>query len=340
MSAEHKIRWGILGPGNIAQDFLAGAAGSHTGIVAAIGARNPAKPGLAQAFPGIRLVAGYDALIADPDLDAIYIALPHPFHAEWAIKASNAGKHVLCEKPMAMSAAQVEAMYAAAQQAGTFLGEAVMYRFHPLTARIITLLRDGAIGDVRMIRSNFGFAFPRVDPDHRLFAPSLGGGAILDIGGYPLTMARLIAGYRTPGGIVEPVSVKASAHIGQTGVDEWSSALLAFPGGILADLSCSISVRQDNVLHVMGTAGRMEVDDFWFGTGKTGGVATIRLIRPDGTVEPITVEEPRHLYAFQFEAANEAIRAKAPGFAWPGMTREDTLANAHALDRWLAEALA
>jgi len=331
------VRWGILGPGTIARDFLAGAAGSATGVVAALGTRNPDKPELAEHFPGIRVVSGYEALIADPAIDAIYIATPHVHHARWAIAAAEGGKHVLCEKPMGVSAEEVEAMFAAARAAGTFLGEAFMYRFHPLASRIVELIRSDAIGEVRMIRSSFGFAVPEAaHAGHRLFQPELGGGAILDLAGYPVSMAGLIAGARS-GGIPMPEQVKAVGHIGISGVDEWTSALLRFPGGITADLSCSVTVRQENVLHVMGTTGRLEVDQFWFAGGKTGGLNTMRLIRPDGTREAIAVDEPRHLYSFQFEAANQAIQSGATEFAHPGLDAADSIATARIVDRWLAE---
>lgn len=332
------VRWGILGPGNIARDFLAGAAGSATGTIVALGSRNPNRPELAEHFPGIRVVTGYEALIADPEVDAIYIATPHSHHAHWAIAAARGGKHVLCEKPMGVCAAETEAMFATARAAGTFLGEAFMYRFHPLATRIAELIRADAIGEVRMIRSSFGFAVPEAArPGHRLFQPELGGGAILDLAGYPVSMAGLIAGARNGGNIPLPCAVKAVAHFGPSGVEEWTSALLRFPGGITADLSCSVTVRQDNVLHVMGSTGRLEVDQFWFAGGKTGGVNTMRLIRPDGTREEIAVDEPRHLYSFQFEAANQAILSGATEFAHPGLDAADSIATARIVDRWLAE---
>ncbi|WP_342248683.1 Gfo/Idh/MocA family protein [Sphingomonas sp. OTU376] len=332
------VRWGILGPGNIARDFLAGAAGSTTGTIAALGTRNPNRPELAAHFPGIRVVTGYEALIADPGIDAIYIATPHSHHAHWAIAAAQAGKHVLCEKPMGVCAAETEAMFIAARTAGTFLGEAFMYRFHPLASRIAELIRADAIGAIRMIRSSFGFAVPEeARAGHRLFKPELGGGAILDLAGYPVSMAGLIAGARTGGAIPMPNMIRAIGHIGPSGVDEWTSALLRFPGGITADLSCSISVRQENVLHVMGTTGRLEVDQFWFAGGKTGGVNTMRLIRPDGSREDFAVEEPRHLYSFQFEAANRAIRSGSREFAQPGLDAADSITTARIVDRWLAE---
>lgn len=330
------VRWGILGPGNIARDFLAGAAGSPCGTIAALGARDPAKPGLATDFPGIRIVSGYQALIDDPEVEAVYVATPHVLHAQWAIAAARAGKHVLCEKPMGVDATEVEAMFAAARAAGTFMGEAFMYRFHPLTARITDLVRSGAIGDVGMIRSSFGFAAnPAVAP--RLFDPALGGGALLDLAGYPVSMTALIAGCATGDALPEPETLKAIAHYGAAGVDETTAALLVYPGGIVAELTCSIAVRQENVLHIMGSTGRLEVDQFWFAGGKTGGVNTIRLIRPDGTREAYPVDEPRHLYGFQFRAANRAIRDGQRAFPRPGLNADDSLAVARTVDRWAEE---
>ncbi len=145
-------------------------------------------------FPNARIVHGYEALLNESDIDAIYIATPHTGHAEWAIKALRAGKHVLVEKPIGLSAFEAEAIFHEARKAGKFAGEAFMYRFHPQTRRLIELIKEGAIGDLRIIRSSFGFNMGRVQPDHRLFANATAGGGILDVGCYPVSMARLIAG--------------------------------------------------------------------------------------------------------------------------------------------------
>ncbi|WP_428333207.1 Gfo/Idh/MocA family protein [Novosphingobium sp.] len=329
------IRWGILGPGGIAREFLAGAAGSATGSVVAVGTRSPEKPELARDFPGARVHDGYEALLADPDVDAIYIATPHPFHAEWAIKAAQAGKHVLCEKPAAMSAAEVEAMFAAATRAGTFLGEAFMYRLHPMTAFILDLLKGGKIGELRLIRSSFGFAIPVFLPWHRLFKPELGGGAILDLGGYPLSIARLIAGYADASDDLIPLAISGFSRNGATGVEEIASANATFANGVIAQMSISLAQWQDNCLVLMGTAGRLEIDEFWFGSGKTGGTKAIRFIPPHGPAETIPFNDDRNVYSFQFEAANAAIASGQTRFSYPGMTEADSHANARALDMWL-----
>lgn len=339
MTATTPIRWGILGPGSIAQSFAGGVSASRTGKLVAIGARNPGKPSLAESFPGARILDGYDALLADPEVDAVYISIPHPGHAQWAIRAAEAGKHVLCEKPLALTAFEADAMIHAARKAGTFLGEAFMYRLHPQTLKLVELIRSGVIGEIRMIKSSFGFAMPGFMPQHRLYANDLAGGGILDVGGYPVSMVRLIAGAAVGKPFAEPDKVVGTAHLGQSGVDEWASALLHFPGGIVAEVSCSISLNQDNVLRIFGTKGRIEVPDFWFAGGNRDvGLGRIDVIASDGARETISVDEKRHVYSFEVDAAGEAIRAGRQEFAWPGMAWAESLGTLRVLDRWRAAA--
>ncbi len=336
MSSESSpVRWGIVGPGDIAKAFLGGVNHSRTGQLVAIGTRNPKKEGLAEAFPNARIVDGYQALIDDPDVEAVYISTPHPGHAEWAIKAAEAGKHVLIEKPMALTAFEIDAVLHAHRKAGTFAGEAFMYRLHPQTAKLGELIASGAIGEVRMVKSSFGFAMPRVMPEHRLYANDLAGGGILDVGGYPVSMSRFIAGAAAGKPFLDPIKVVGAAHLGETGVDEWASAVLRFPNNIIAEVSCSISVQQENVLRIIGTTGRIEVPDFWFAGGnRDQGLGKIDLILRDGKRETISVNETRHLYAFEVDAAGEAIRAGRQEFAPPGMSWADSLGNARVLDQW------
>jgi predicted dehydrogenase/aryl-alcohol dehydrogenase-like predicted oxidoreductase len=336
MSSEPSpVRWGIVGPGEIAKAFLGGVNYSRTGRLVAIGTRNPKKEGLAEAFPNARILDGYQALIDDPDVEAVYISTPHPGHAEWAIKAAEAGKHVLVEKPMALTAFEIDAVLHAHRKAGTFAGEAFMYRLHPQTAKLGELVASGAIGEVRMIKSSFGFAMPRVMPEHRLYANDLAGGGILDVGGYPVSMSRFIAGAAAGKPFLDPIKVVGAAYLGETGVDEWASAVLRFPNNIIAEVSCSISVQQENVLRIIGTTGRIEVPDFWFAGGnRDQGLGKIDLILRDAKRETISVNETRHLYAFEVDAAGEAIRAGQQEFAPPGMSWADSLGNARVLDQW------
>ncbi|MGP4691302.1 aldo/keto reductase [Agrobacterium cavarae] len=329
------IRWGIIGPGTIAKTFAEGVAHSTTGKLVAIATRNPDRPGLSDGFPGARIVNGYDALLSDAEIDAVYIATPHTGHAEWAIKAIRAGKHVLVEKPIALSAYDADAIFHEAKKAGVFAGEAYMYRLHPQTAKIVELVKGGAIGEVRIIRSSFGFSMGSFRADHRLFANESAGGGILDVGGYPVSMARLIAGAVSGQPFLEPTKVSGVAHLGQSGVDEWASAVLKFPNEIIAEVSCSIMANQDNVLRIIGSEGRIEVQDFWFASGHKGGIGKIDVIKGKDR-QTIEVAEDRYLYSFEVDAAGEAIRNQSQEFAYPGMSWADTLGNLRVMDQWRA----
>lgn len=322
MTTEQPIRWGIIGPGTIAKTFADGIAHSRTGRLEAIATRNPDKPGLAEAFAGARIIHGYDALLSDPDIDAVYIATPHTGHAEWAIKAIRAGKNVLVEKPIALSAYDADAIFHEARKAGVFAGEAYMYRLHPQTAKLLELVKSRAVGDIRIIRSSFGFNMGSFRADHRLFANEMAGGGILDVGGYPVSMVRLIAGAVDGKPFAEPEKVAGAAHLGQSGVDEWASAVLKFSNGIVAEVSCSIMAGQDNVLRIIGSEGRIEVKDFWFAAGHKGGTGRIDIFRGD-KVETIGSPEDRWLYSFEVDAAGEAIREgkrNSMHRAWAGPT--------------------
>lgn len=335
MTTEQPIRWGIIGPGTIARTFADGIAHSRTGRLEAIATRNPDKPGLAEAFAGARIIKGYDALLADPAIDAVYIATPHTGHAEWAIKAIRAGKNVLVEKPIALSAYDADAIFHEAKKAGVFAGEAYMYRLHPQTAKLLELVKARAVGDIRLIRSSFGFNMGSFRADHRLFANETAGGGILDVGGYPVSMVRMIAGAVEGKPFAEPEKVAGAAHLGQSGVDEWASAVLKFANGIVAEVSCSIMAAQDNVLRIIGSEGRIEVKDFWFAAGHKGGTGRIDIIRGD-KVETIELPEDRWLYSFEVDAAGEAIRQGKKEFDAPGMAWADSLGNLRVMDQWRA----
>jgi len=332
------VRWGIIGPGSIAKAFWGGVAGGKHGKVVALGTRDAKKPGLSDTFPGARIVEGYQNLLNDPEIDAVYIATPHPGHAEWAIKAAEAGKHVLVEKPFALSAFETDAVFHAHRKAGTFAGEAFMYRLHPQARKLAELIQSGVIGDVRMIQSSFGFQMPKFMPEHRLFANDLAGGGILDVGGYPVSMARFIAGAAAGKPFLDPVKVVGAAHLGQAGTDEWSAAVLTFENGIIAQVSCAVFVNLDNVLRIHGAKGRIEVPDFWFANGnRDQGLGKIDIILADGTRETVSVNATEHLYSFEADAAAQAILAGRQEFDAPGMSWADSLGNARVLDKWRAD---
>lgn len=333
MSNPSSLGWGIIGPGSIAKAFADALPHSRSGRLVAIATRDPDRPGLAERFLGARILAGYEAMLTDPEVEAIYIATPHSAHAEWAIKAAEAGKHVLCEKPIAVSAAEAEAMVAAARRSGTFLGEAFMYRLHPMTAKLVELVAARVVGELRMIRDSIGFNMT-FNPEGRLFANATAGGAILDLGGYPVSMARLIAGAAVGRPFLDPVKVGGVAHFCETGADDLGAVTMAFPGGVVADATVYLGVAQENVLRIYGTEGWIEVKEFWFGSGKQGGTGTIAIHRKDRETETVAVEEKGWLYAFEIDAAGDAIRAGKQEFDPPGMTWADTLGNMRALDAW------
>jgi predicted dehydrogenase/aryl-alcohol dehydrogenase-like predicted oxidoreductase len=340
MASKNKpIRWGIIGAGGIAKAFLLGLNGTDSGTLVAIGSRNPGKESLKTDFPGARIHPSYEALLADPEVDAVYIATPHPGHAEWAIKAAEAGKHALVEKPMGLTAFEAEAMFDAARKHGTFMGEAFMYRLHPNTQALIDVVKSGEIGEVRMIKTSFGFAMPKFMPEHRLFANDLAGGGILDVGCYVASISRLIAGAAAGKPFLDPIKTLGVAHLGLEGTDEWASAVLKFPNEIIAEISCSVLVQQENVLRIIGTLGRIEVKDFWFASGpRDGDPGTFTTILRDGTTKTHGGKKGKPLYAYEADAAAAAIHAGKQQFDSPGMSWADTLGNLKTLDKWRADA--
>jgi predicted dehydrogenase len=333
------LRWGIIGPGGIALAFQGGVKGSRTGTLVAIGTRDAKKPGLSDKFPGVRIIEGYQNLLDDPEVDAVYIATPHPGHAEWGIKAAEAGKHVLIEKPMALSAYDADAMFHAARKAGTFMGEAFMYRLHPQMHKLRELIQSGVIGEVRLIHASFGFAMPRFMPEHRLYANDLAGGGILDVGCYPVSMSRFVAGAAMGKPFANPIKVQGTGRLGESGVDEWSAATLTFEGGILAEVSCAVSLQLDNMLRVFGSKGQLEISEFWFASGNRDvGPGRIDIVHADKSRETIELNETRHLYSFEADGVGDAVAAGRQEFASPGMSWDDTLGNLRTLDQWRAGA--
>jgi len=330
-----KVRWGLLAAAGIARNFAKGVAHSKTGTVVAVGSRSRDKAeAFADEFAIPRRHASYEALLADPEVDAVYIATPHPMHAEWTIKAAEAGKHILCEKPIALNHAEAMAMVEAALAHDVFLMEAFMYRCHPQTHRLVELVRDGAVGEVRVIAATFGF-HAGFDAERRLFANHLGGGGILDVGCYPVSASRLIAGAALGRDFANPIQVKAVGHLGQTGVDEWAAACLQFEGDILAQVATGVSLQMKNTVEVYGSAGHLVVPRPWI-PGREGGPSTILLYsKGEAEAEEIVVETGEWLYGLEADvvAANlENRQAAAPAMSW-----DDTLGNMRTLDAWRDE---
>ncbi len=261
------IRWGILATGGIAHQFARGLAVLPDAALVAVGSRSQeTADAFGEEFDVPHRHASYEALSADPDVDVVYIATPHPFHYENTLLCLNAGKHVLCEKPFAMNAEQAGEMVATARAQSRFLMDAVWTRFLPTLIKTRELLAEGVIGDVRMLLVDFGFR-AQFKPEARLFNPELGGGALLDVGIYPLQFASMVMG--TP-----PSEMVAKAAFGETGVDEQVAMTLKYTEGQLAQLSCAIRTATDQEAWIYGTEGRIHVHaPWWRGTQVTVGPA-------------------------------------------------------------------
>lgn len=322
------LRWGLLGTGSIARKFAAELPHSKTGLLQAVGSRSQAAAeSFGRDFPIKTAHGSYEALLADPDVDVIYISTPHPWHAEWAIKAAEAGKHILCEKPFTMNLAEAEAVIAAARAHDVFLMEAFMYRFHPRTIRVAELVRESIIGEVKLIEASFGFTVP-YRPDSRLFDKSLGGGSILDVGCYTTSVARLVAGAATGKAFADPIDVRGMGILCESGVDTMSLANLKFPGGIVAQLSCGSGLKQANELVIYGERGRITAPVFWIPPGPI----TILDYATD-TTSVVETDSFAYRYALQADAVAESLEARQS----PLMSWDDTLGNMATLDAWRRE---
>jgi len=327
-----KLRWGIIGTGAIAHKFARGVLRSETGELAAVASRTETKADeFARLYQIPRVHPSYDALLADPGVDVVYIATPHPQHREWTLRAAQAKKHILCEKPMGVHHDEAVEMLQAVWENSVFFMEAYMYRCHPQIVRMLELLRDGAIGDIRAITARFGFR-ATYDLEGRLFNRTLGGGGILDVGGYCTSMARLIAG-AAQGAVAEPERVFAVGQIGpESGVDEYAAALLLFPGGITAMLSCGLRFQQDNKVRIEGTGGSIILSMPWT-ANVDGGESQILLKKNEQAPEMITVSSPP-LYALEADLVARHIAQGHCEAAWPAMTWADTLGNIRTQDQW------
>jgi predicted dehydrogenase len=263
------LRWGILGPGVIAGDFT-DALHRHTGqrIVAA-GSRSAERAEAFAAAHGVeRAYGSYQALVDDPEVDVVYVATPHSEHLEHALLAIAAGKHVLIEKPMAVTAAQARRIVAAAREAGVFAMEAMWTRYLPQTDIIRQLLQDGALGEVRVVTADFG-GRARFDPAGRLWDPALAGGALLDLGVYTVSWASFALG--------APAGILATGSLASTGVDEQAALILSSASGAQALLSTTLLASTPSLGTISGSEGRIETDSpFWGPSGLT-------LFRGDGT---------------------------------------------------------
>ncbi|MHB9032882.1 MAG: aldo/keto reductase [Anaerolineae bacterium] len=328
-----KINWGILGTGGIAHSFAKALATSELGSLLAVGSRSQANADkFGDEFDAPRRYASYEALLADPDVDAVYISLPNHLHALWTIRCAEAGKHILCEKPLATNVGEAMAAIEAVREHDVFMMEAFMYRCHPQTAKLVELVSTGAVGQVRLIEARFSFNMRRPQVNIRQQNEAAGGG-IMDVGCYCASAARLIAGAAVGKPYSDPVELKGLAHIGgDTRVDEWATATLHFPGDILANLTCGIMLGTESVLNIWGSEGHIICASPWF-----AGSSTTLLVYHDGTPEPekVQVSSDLPLYSIEADTVVRSIAARqAPS---PCMTWDDSLGNMATLDRWRKE---
>ena len=327
------LRWGIIGTGKIAAAFAQALEHTNSGDLVAVASRteeNAERFGVAHAVG--RRHASYEALVDDTGIDAVYISTPHPMHAEWAIKCAEAGKHLLCEKPMTLNEADTMAVVEAARRNDVFLMEAFMYRCHPQTEKLVELLRSGAIGDVKLVRATFGFRLP-YDPKERHIANELGGGGILDLGCYTVSMSRLVAATALGVEVAEPREVHAVGHVGpDSRVDEYTSATLLFDGDIVAEVSCGVRLATGSEVRIYGTEGHIVVPEPWFCSGREGGTSFIEVQRTGEEPKRVDITTDRWLYAIEADHVAENVDRRQASF--PGMTWEDSLANMRTLDRW------
>ena len=246
------IRWGIIGTANIGRSAMIPAIhASSNGQVVAVASREAKRAEEFAVANGILEAYGaYGDLLEDERVDAIYIPLPNSMHREWTVRAAAAGKHVLCEKPLALNAAECDEMAAAAEAAGVVCMEAFMYRFHPRIDGIRELLEQDVIGELRSMYS--AFTFKVTSPDNIRLNPDLGGGSLMDVGCYCVNVSRTMAGS-------EPVEVQAFAQWTDRGIDDRMAGMLRFEGGITAQFDCALTMERRECLHIAGTDGHLEI---------------------------------------------------------------------------------
>jgi xylose dehydrogenase (NAD/NADP) len=326
-----RLRWSILGTGNIAKQFARGLVASDRGILTAVGSRRETEAAkFASELPSKNVSAGsYEDAIVSPAVDAVYVALPNSLHHEWTIRALRAGKHVLCEKPFAVNATQAAEMFDVARETGRLAVEAFMYRSHPQTLAVLDAVRNGAIGDLRLIRTSFCFHTEKVNGNIR-FDPSLAGGAIMDIGCYCVNFARLFAS-------AEPTSIQATGNLHASGIDESAAGTLVFPGGIISTFNCSMTAQADNTATLCGSDGYIELPVPWKPAVEGSRFSIVRQTPPlmDGNPRPSappreTIEVPggRNLYALEADDFAAAVFGEKA----PAVSPADTLGNMGVLD--------
>ncbi len=326
MTTPKKVQLGVLGAAKIARLFIPAAARSAKIAVKSVASRDLAR---AQAFAkevGVSEAHGsYEAMLADPSIEAVYIPLPNNLHTEWAIKAADAGKHVLCEKPLCATEAEARSIFDAARRNNVYVVEGYPYRAQSQTAKVRELLASGAIGKLQLVYASFGF--PLADMTNIRFDPTLAGGALMDAGSYPISFVRMVAGAR-------PIRVKALARMASSGVDSTIVGLLEFESGLLAQISGSFSTSRHRRALIIGDTGQIET---WYlnDTSAALHLPPVVMLRKgsgwDASVETLTLDEAS---GFFVEAESFADLVRGGWSQWPGATPEESIDIA-----WTIEAL-
>jgi xylose dehydrogenase (NAD/NADP) len=313
------LRVGLLSTARINAKLAAGARACSRVRVVAIASREHARAEAQARDLGVDTAHGsYEALLADPDVDAVYVSLPNELHHEWSMRALGAGKHVLCEKPYSRSAAEVQEAFAAADAAGLVLAEALMWRHHPQALKLAGLVAGGAIGELRMVRA--AFSFPLSDPRDVRLLEGLAGGGLMDVGCYCVSAARMLAG--------EPVSVTAQQLVTPSGVDRRLAATLVHDGDVLTHFDCALDLPDRSELEAIGSAGVLRVSDPW------QSIATgIELLADDRRPESYEFA-PADPYGCELEDFAGAVAGEHP----PRLGVADAVGQARTIDAVLTAA--
>src|SRR5215831_7129157 len=306
------VKWGIISTADINRKLIPGAHASPKVELMAVASRDKERAeSYAREWQIERAYGSYEELLADPDVEAVYNPLPNTLHAEWSIKALDAGKHVLCEKPFSRHVDEVVASFDAADRNDRLLSEAFMYRHNPQTARLEELVASGAIGTLRLIRSTFSYSL--YDADNIRLRTDVEGGALMDVGCYCVSGSRLLGG--------EPESVYGSAWFGETGTDWVFTASLRFPNDVLAIFDCGTALTDRDELEAVGSEGSLFLDDPWHAN-----VPVIEVRRDDG-VDRIELERVDS-YQLELENVSDAIRGEGELL----LGRENAVAQARVLE--------
>ncbi len=314
------VQWGVLSTARINAKFLAGMAESDECDMLAVASRDGDRAARYARENGIdRAYGSYEELLDDPDVEAVYISLPNALHLEWTHRALAKGKHVLCEKPLSRRPADVEAAFDAAQAADRLLMEAFMWRHNPQTERLLTLVQAGVIGRLRLVRAAFSFAIGAGDAANVRLSDELDGGALMDVGCYCVSAARLLAG--------EPEALSGHQLIGGNGVDVAFTGSMRFGADVLAHFDAGIALAARDELEVVGEEASLFLDDPWHCR------EPVIELRRDGTVERIELEVADS-YRLEAENFSAAIRGRAQ----PRLGRADAVGQARAIEALYAAA--